>query len=145
MTVHMIKLSVGSESFETLAAFQAQRLAHSKRAGREPALFHATRMVPKRQAELLDGGSIYWVVKGVIQARQRLTCFEDGERADGQTCCLIGLDPKLVAVRPVPRRPFQGWRYLTVEDAPEDLGDGGDDLGRMPPAMRRELADLCLI
>ncbi len=145
MTVHIIKLSVGSESVEQLAEFQAARLRHSKAAGAGARLFHATRMVPKRQDEVLDGGSIYWVIRGTIQARQRIIGFEDGSRADGTSCCLIMLDRELVPVRPTPKRPFQGWRYLKPEDAPDDLGHGGDDISRMPAEMRRDLADLGLL
>ncbi|MEL6872888.1 MAG: DUF1489 domain-containing protein [Pseudomonadota bacterium] len=145
MTVHIIKLSVGCESLEHLAEFQSARLRHQKAAGAGSRLFHATRMVPKRQDEVLDGGSIYWVIRGVIQARQRVVGFEDGTRADGTTCCLIMLHRDLVPVRPTPRRPFQGWRYLKPEDAPEDFGKAGDDVARMPAEMRRNLADLGLL
>ena len=76
------------------------------------------------QAELLDGGSLYWVIKGVIQVRQRLVGFEEGTKDDGSRCCLILLDQQLVPVRPVPRRAFQGWRYFDAADAPPDLGSG---------------------
>ncbi len=145
MTVHMIKLCVGVDSIEDLSAWQKMRLAHGNRVG-DRRLFHATRMIPKRKDELADGGSIFWVMKGVVQVRQRITGFDDGERPDGTRCCLIQLDPKLVPVRPTPRRPFQGWRYLKVEDAPADLAPGAaDDVAQMPAAMRRQLADLGLL
>lgn len=145
MTINIIKLSVGCESVETLAAFQKQRLALGRGIG-DPRLYHGTRMVPKRQAELLDGGSIYWVIKGLIQVRQRLVDIEMATREDGSSVCLFILDPKLVPVRPTPRRPFQGWRYLQPDDAPDDLIDGaGDEVAQMSPAMRRELAELGLL
>jgi hypothetical protein len=71
--------------------------------------------------------------------------FEEGAKADGSRCCLILLDPALAPVRPVPRRAFQGWRYLDAADAPADLGKGGRDVASLPPTMRRELAELGLL
>lgn len=141
MTLHIIKLCVGAEAIEDLAAWQASRYARS--GGR---LVHTTRMVPKQQDAVLDGGSLYWVIKGVIQVRQRIIGFDQGSKEDGTPCCLIVLDRELVLVRPVPRRPFQGWRYLQSDDAPADLGGGeADDTASMPPQMRRELAELGLL
>jgi hypothetical protein len=85
------------------------------------------------------------VIKGLIQARQKLVALDNGSRPDGTPCCLLVLDPKVIPVRPVPRRAFQGWRYLTPPDAPPDLKSGESSLADMPPAMRRQLADLGLI
>ena len=142
----MVKLCVGVEAIEDLARWQKMRLDTTRRETGTGFVFHKTRMVPKRQDELLDGGSIYWVIKGVIQVRQLITRFEDGQRDDGTKCCFIVLDPELVPVRPTPRRAFQGWRYLTVEDAPVDLGAvEGAEFADMPVKMRRELAELCLL
>lgn len=146
MTTHIVKLCVGVDSIEDLAGWQAERLATSVREGGEAEIFHRTRMVPKRQDAVLDGGSLYWVIRGVIQARQKITAFEDGQKDDGTRCCRIILDPELVAVRPTPRRAFQGWRYLEADDAPRDIGRAAsDELAAMPAQMRRELAELCLI
>jgi hypothetical protein len=146
MTIHMIKLSVGSESVQDHAQWQADNRQFWRKVGNEQAVFHATFQTPKRTAELLDGGSLYWVIKGVVQARQRFVGFDEGTKEDGSPCCLLLLDPKIVAVRPMLRRPFQGWRYLEVTNAPPDLGTGPcSDIGELPPAMRRELAALGLI
>lgn len=147
MTLHLLKLCVGAASIEDLAAWQKGRLAAMKKSGAAPRVFHTTFQTPKRQAELLDGGSLYWVVKGSIQVRQRLVGFEEGAKEDGSRCCLLLLDPVLVPVRPVPRRAFQGWRYLEPEAAPADLGRGAaaDGLAQMPPRMRKELAELGLL
>lgn len=147
MTLHILKLCVGATSIEDLAAWQAERLRERAARGAKPRLFHATLQTPRRQAELLDGGSLYWVIKGTIQVRQRLVGFEEGSKEDGSPCCLMLLDPELVPVRPVPRRAFQGWRYLPGDDAPADLGGGGDDadLAAMPADMRRALMELGLI
>ncbi len=145
MPLHLIKLSVGASSVDDLARWQKNRLADQKKAGVKPQLFHATLQSPRREDELLDGGSLYWVIKGVIQARQRLVGFEAGTREDGRKCCLILLDKKLVPVRAQRRRAFQGWRYLSPEDAPADLTNGRNDAGEIPAKMARELAELCLL
>ena len=150
MTLHLIKLSVGTESIEDLAAWQAMRLAEVKagRLGSDPAdgLAHRTWQWPKRGDEIAGKGSIYWVIKGLIQCRQKITGFAEGTRKDGNACCLIQLDPKLVPVRPTPRRAFQGWRYLDGTDAPPDLGSAdGRALGDLTPKMRKELAYLGLL
>ena len=145
MTLHLIKLCVGAASIEELADWQAARAAEQKKAGKKPRIFHTTFQTPKRDAELLDGGSLYWVIKGTVQVRQKLVGFEQGKKSDGTPACLILLDPALVPVRPVPRRAFQGWRYLTSDDAPADLGRGDKHIAALPPKMRRELAELGLI
>lgn len=146
MTVHMIKLSVGSESVDDHAQWQVANRQFWRKVGKCSAVFHTTFQTPKRTADLLDGGSLYWVIKGLIQARQRLVGFDEGKKEDGSPCCLLLLDPEIIPVRPVPRRPFQGWRYFDAADAPPDLGVGQrGDIGELPAAMRRELAALGLI
>ena len=147
MALHIVKLCVGADSIEDLAQWQQGRLAELKKAGiKPPRIFHTTYMTPKRQHEVLAGGSLYWVIKGVIQVRQRLTGFGEGQKADGKPACLLYLDPELVAVRPTPRRAFQGWRYLEAADAPPDLKKGSrDELAAMPAALRKELASLGLL
>lgn len=146
MPLHLIKLSVGCESVDDLAAWQSERLRQMKRDGVKPELFHRTFQMPKRRDELLDGGSIYWVIKGIIQARQRLLDLREGTRENGTPCTLLILDKTLVQVRPTPRRAFQGWRYLSDDDAPNDIASNArDDIAMMPPRMRKELAELGLI
>ncbi len=133
MTVHLLKLSVGSESVESLQDWQEQRLA------REGRLYHMTRQQPRRGEELLDGGSIYWVIKGLILCRQRLIGFDEGVNEAGHAMTLLLLDPELVSVEPRPHRAFQGWRYLRAGDAPRDLS--GTAAG-LPPALAAELRAL---
>jgi hypothetical protein len=146
MALHIIKLCVGATSIEDLADWQKGRLAAQKAAGVNPRLFHTTFQSPKRQADVLDGGSLYWVIKGLVTVRQRLIGFDEGHKDDGKPCCLLLLDKALIPVRPTPRRPFQGWRYLDADDAPPDLRGGArDSVAEMPPAMRKELAGLGLL
>ncbi len=145
MTLNMIKLCVGTESIDDLAAWQKMQRTHTS-AGGKACVYHTTFQFPKRQDDLLDGGSLYWVIKGIIQVRQRLVGFEQGTKEDGTPCCLILLDRALVPVRPAPRRAFQGWRYLEAGDAPPDMSrNKGDQVAQMPAHMRKSLADLGLI
>jgi hypothetical protein len=147
MALHLIKLCVGADSIEDLASWQAERLKQRRQAGeKRPNLFHRTFQTPKRRAELLEGGSLYWVIKGIVQVRQPLLDIAEGHREDGSPCCLLILRNELIAVRPVPRRPFQGWRYLSAAEAPQDLKRGAaSGLSAMPPKLRKELADLGLL
>ncbi len=144
-TLHLIKLCVGAASVAELAAWQAAHRRSKTENGRG-CVTHATFQAPTRQAELLAGGSLYWVIKGVILVRQPIVGFGEGRRDDGSPCCLIQLDPALFAVRPTPRRAFQGWRYLKADDAPPDLrGDDASSVAEMPMGLRRQLAELGLI
>ena len=146
MTIHLIKLCVGADSIADLAEWQKGRLAELRKASKAPRLFHTTRMVPKRQDELLDGGSLYWVIKGLVLVRQRITGFGNGSKLDGTPCCLVYLDHAVIPVRPTPKRAFQGWRYLEAADAPDDLkGAASSGIAQMPPHMRQTLAELGLL
>ncbi len=145
MALHLIKLCVGADSIKDLEDWIGARLKHMKKAGLEPEQFHTTRMLPKRVDEILDGGSLYWVIKGQIAARQEMReirPFIDGE---GISRCHLVLEPKVVAVMPRPCRPFQGWRYLKDEDAPRDLGADGGEVADMPEELRRELREMGLL
>ena len=142
MTIHLIKLCVGCATVEDLAERISWRLGEARRHGRAPEHAHVTRMVPKRIADLLDGGSLYWVVKGSVQVRQRLLDVRPFVDDTGVGRCRLVLEPRLVRTEWRPRRPFQGWRYLEVKDAPRDLRQGkGEEL---PPVLSAELAGLGL-
>ncbi len=138
MALNMIKLCVGAEDIEDQRAWQDRRLAQ------EGEVYHVTRMFPRRAGELLDGGSLYWVIKGVIQVRQRFTDIVPITDAEGIRRCKLVFDPELVATRPQPRRAFQGWRYFLHEDVPPDLAKGAESDG-LPPKMRADLVELGLI
>ncbi len=139
-SLHLIKLCVGAEAVEDLLEWQAARIAEYRAAGEEPLPVHVTRMWPKREAELLDGGALYWVFKGLVLARQRILRLDPREGADGIRRCAIVLDPQVIRTAPAPRRPFQGWRYLPASDAPPDLTGPPGDGPALPPAMAAELA-----
>lgn len=138
MTVHLQKLCVAIESIEQLAERQSLRLK------REGEIVHRTRMAPRRRDEIVDGGSIYWVIKGRVQARQKIRDIEILAVSGTGKRCKIVLDAELVPVRPRPKRAFQGWRYLETADAPPDLQRSAA-AANLPERMRAELAELGLI
>jgi hypothetical protein len=142
MSLNLIKLCVGAESFEDQKSWCEKRLADMEAAGTEVCLFHTTRMVPKRVDELLQGGSLYWVIKGTVQARQKLVDIRPFVDTDGIRRCKLMLGHELVATEWQPRRAFQGWRYLQGEEAPVDL-DASNEAIPMP--LRAELAELGLL
>lgn len=138
--MHLIKLSVGTQSVSHLAEWQGKRLAEKKRNGEEAELMHITRSMPKRAEELLDGGSIYWVIKGWICARQKLVELRAITYND-QPHCGIVYDSEVIHVRPRQHRAFQGWRYLEPKAAPRDLPRGADS----DNALMRDLSELGLL
>lgn len=139
-SLHLLKLSVGTESISDLKSWQARRLGE-QRDGQTPELVHITRHMPKRAEELLDGGSLYWVVNGFVCARQRILALRPLTR-DGIPHCGIVYAPELIRTLPRPHRPFQGWRYLSPSDAPPDLTGDADDF---PETLLRELTQLGLL
>jgi hypothetical protein len=139
-TLHIIKLSVGTTELEDLARWQDYRRQETG----EELNRHLTRNFPRRGAEILEsGGSMYWVIKGVILARQRIVNFEARENTEGERRCAIVLDPELIPTAPRAHRPFQGWRYYKPEDAPPDLADAETDA--LPPELAEELRVLGLL
>lgn len=145
MALHLIKLSVGCDSVEDLRAWIVER-ARQARARKEPKGHnHITRMVPKRAADLLAGGSLFWVIRGVLSCRQELRDVQPFTDEGGVGRCRLVLDPEVVVVQPRPCRPFQGWRYLQAEDAPADLDVAAPGALMMPEPLRRELRELGLL
>lgn len=145
MALHILKLCVGADSIDDLKEWVAERAMLSIAAGLPPQSVHVTRMVPKRVDELLNGGSLYWVIKGQVQARQRLLDIKTFTDTDGIGRCELVLGPEVVETAFQPRRPFQGWRYLASEDAPRDLHAMGSGLSEMPADLKRELSELGLL
>ncbi len=143
MTLHLIKLSVGSESLEGFIAWHKKRLAEKKKRGQKRELMHITRMTPKRKDELLNGGSLYWIIKGYVSVRTPLLDLRPMVR-NGVPHCGLVYKPEFVPVVRRAHRPFQGWRYLDAKDAPPDIRSlkGGKGL---PDALKAELAELGLL
>ena len=137
----MLKLSVGVKEVAQLRAIQALRAAA------DPPLRHQTRMMPKRRVEMLEGGSIFWVIGGFVQVRQRLIDIIEDRWDDGTPCAGLVLDRELVPVEARPVKAFQGWRYLDAASAPPDVAAMRQAAGAeaMPEAMLRELRALCLM
>lgn len=138
MTLNLVKLCVGVSELSELERWIADAAA-----GRDT-LDHVTRMFPKRRDEILKGGSLYWVIRGMILCRQPIVDLEKVVGGDGIERCRIMFAPKIIPVRPVPRRAFQGWRYLEAADSPPDLAKGTGKAG-LSDKMRRELAELGLL
>lgn len=135
--IHLIKLCVGAEKVEDLITWQQARF------GKAHAM-HVTRMAPKRADEVLAGGSLYWVFKGVVLARQRILALDDVMGADGIPRCAIVLNREVVRTEALPRRPFQGWRYFKPEDAPRDLPKGREREEALPRELLAALSEIGL-
>ena len=136
--INLIKLSVGTETVEGLAAWQATKRAQTA----DGLPRHVTRMWPKREAEILAGGSIYWVIKGVLTCRQTILRLDEVIGEDGIRRCAIVSDTELVRVQSALKRPFQGWRYLKPSDTPPDLPKGRESEDPLPVELNRALAEI---
>ena len=139
MSLHLVKLCVGVNELSEMEFW-----ASEARAGRDNS-DHVTRAYPKRESEILPGGSLYWVIRGMILCRQPIAAFEKVQTYDGIMRCRIVFEPTIIAVRPRPRRAFQGWRYLEAFDTPPDLSTTSTLDATMPEQMRRDLAALGLL
>jgi hypothetical protein len=139
--LHLTKLAVGVRDIDHLRELQAERSQTN------PPLRHRTRAFPRRHQEVIDGGSMYWVINGSMLVRQRIVDIIEDHRDNGEACTALLLDRKLVPLAGRPTKPFQGWRYLRPEEAPRDLTIGPRARGEemLPPALRRELKVLCLL
>jgi hypothetical protein len=145
MPLHLIKLCVGCDSVADLEDWIKQKFKEKKRRGQKAEHIHTTRMVPKRAAELTQGGSLFWVIRGQITCRERVLAIRPFTDKDGIGRCRVVLDGKLVLVEPRPRSAFQGWRYLEAKEAPRDLARAAPGAAKMPEQMRRELRELGLL
>ena len=146
MPLHLIKLAVGCESVKELKGWVAERMKTAKKKGLPQRHVHITRMTPKRIEEILAGGSLYWVIRGEIAAREKIVAVEPFRDRDGIGRCRLVMQPKVIAVSPRSMRPFQGWRYFTEDAAPPDLTKAAaGSIATMPEPLRRELRDLGLL
>ena len=146
MTLNLIKLCVGIEDIDHLAHVQSARLNAARSNGEPEVLRHITRNTPRLAAEVLDGGSLYWVIRRVIAVRQPIIGLEGVEREDGRPACAIILANQHIRTVPRRSRAFQGWRYFSMEDAPADLSQGQTMITNdLPPEMAAELRELGLL
>ena len=145
MPLHLIKLAVGCDSVKELKGWVAERMKTAKQKGLPRHHIHITRMTPKRHEEILAGGSLYWVIRGEIAAREKIIAIEPFRDRDGIGRCRLVMQPKVIAVSPRPMRAFQGWRYFMEDAAPSDLGKSAASIAAMPEPLRRELRDLGLL
>ncbi|PCH67624.1 MAG: lysophospholipase [Rhodobacteraceae bacterium] len=137
-SINLIKLCVGAESVESQIAWQATTRALTT----DGLPRHITRMWPKRADELLNGGSLYWVIKGQVQCRQRIVRLDEVIGNDGIRRCGIVFEPEIIRTQSALRRPFQGWRYLRPEDAPPDLPMARSSEDTLPDDLNRALAEI---
>jgi len=137
--LHLTKLAVGARDIDHIRTWQAERVRA------DPPLRHRTRNAPRRRDDVLDGGSIYWVISGTMLARQRIVDIIEDHWDDNTPCTGLVLDPILVPLVGRPTKPFQGWRYLQPDDAPPDMPPlaPARGLDTLPPTLRRELRALC--
>lgn len=148
MSLHLLKMAVGIDSVAHLARVQKARRDARRARGEKPVNWHFTRNFPRRAAQVLDGGSMYWIIRGEIVARQPIIALEEHRRDDGRKRCAIALAVKIIRTQPVAHRAIQGWRYLGPNDAPPDLTaapplpKGAD---RLPDGLARELRELGLL
>ena len=145
MALHLLKLCVGVDTVQELEDWIKMRLKEKRKKGEKPEHIHTTRMVPKRADEIVDGGSLYWVIKGEILCHEKLLAIRPFTDKDGIGRCRLVMDGKVHLVQPRPFRAFQGWRYLEAKDAPRDLDRAAPGARNMPEAMRRELRELGLL
>lgn len=145
MTLHMVKLCVGCDSVAELTEWISVGRAERRRRGLRDEHIHRTRMMPKRVDDIVDGGSMYWVIKGEIKVREAILDLRAVKDESGIGHCDIVLSGELVPVEPRRLRPFQGWRYLPLADAPRDLASFGSGMRTLPPDLARELAVLGLL
>ena len=139
--INLIKLCVGAESVEHLMEWHQD--ARSR--GPDGRIRHVTRMWPKKEEQLLDGGSLFWVIKGVVLARQKILALDEVISADGVRRCAIVLDPELIRTEAMPRRPFQGWRYLIEKDAPKDLPESRANEDALLASLSAALAEIGVV
>src|SRR6201992_2694195 len=145
MPLHILKLAVGCDSVAELKQWIAERIKTAKKNGLPLRHVHTTRMTPKRTEEILSGGSLYWVIRGEIAAREKIIAIEPFRDKDGIGRCRLVMQPKGIGVMPRPMRAFPAGRYFEPTAAPQDLGWAGAGVADLPEPLRRELRDLGLL
>ena len=143
--VNLVKLCVGITNINQLEQLQSMRRGEYVKAGRPPVNIHITRNKPKRSKEIINSGSLYWVIRRQIRVRQKIIRIDDIEDSEGRKKCCLVLDSDLIKTEHRAYRPFQGWRYLEQSDAPADLSNNQKAGSEMPSEMEKELRSLGLL
>ena len=143
--VNLVKLCVGITTINQLEQLQSMRRGEYVKAGRPPVNIHITRNKPKRSKEIINSGSLYWVIRRQTRVRQKIIRIDDIEDAEGRKKCCLVLDSDLIKTEHRAYRPFQGWRYLEQSDAPADLSNNQKAESEMPSEMEEELRGLGLL
>jgi len=144
MTIHLVKIAVGIESIEHLKNVQLERIRRAKELGGDEKLRHLTRNTPRRRNDVLENGSIYWIIKGYIRARQSIKGLEQVIGRNGKSRCAIVLDPSLKKTVLMSHKPIQGWRYMVTQAVPNDLPEEEIE-SSLPSNMAEELRSLGLL
>ena len=139
--LHIIKLCVGAQNVTELYNWQKNRIIFVKKF-EDPVTFIVTRMRPKKEKELLNGGSIYWVFKGLILARQKIIGFDNMIGTDNILRCKIILNSQIILTDSQQKRPFQGWRYFKQEEIPNDRELYSEDKVELPLELQKELSEI---
>ena len=113
--INLKKLAVGINSLEELKDFQILKLKKNNE------ISVKTKNTPKRKPEILDGGSLYWIINNRFAIRQLVIDIRENISYEGKKYCLIILDRKIIQVEKISQRPFQGWRYLKLNNSPKDI------------------------
>lgn len=142
--INLVKLCVGIDSLLHLESYRQSQREQARALGEEEQSIHVTRMWPKREPEILNGGSLYWVIKGVILARQSILRLDERIGNDGIRRCAIVMTPGIIQTQAAVRRPFQGWRYLKPEDSPPDLAPTREQDDELPQELSLALAEIGL-
>ncbi len=147
MALHLLRTGVGIDSVRHIRERQRHYAIFLNDNSDERVGFIHTRFQPKKSNDILKtNGSVYWIIKGYIQCRQRIVGFEEDTEDDGKKFCRILLDPEVIRTESRRHRHIQGWRYLKENDAPKDMDTGIDDgIEDMPEHMIKELQKLGLI
>lgn len=146
MHVNLLRTGVGVDSIEHLAEIQETYRYAIDENGDDIAFF-TTRNMPQRSNELLNGGSVYWIIKRLICVRQIITDIQQTTDDEGQRLCIISMKPQIMMVDPIPHKHIQGWRYLSPDKAPKDIRpyDKNTNTDKLDPQMEKELRELGLL
>ena len=145
MYANFLRTGVGVESIEHL--YEIQHGHRQIKFNGENHAYLFTRRTPTRANDLINGGSVYWIIKRQICARQTIADIQTLKDEDDKPFCHVIMNQQIYLTQPVAHKHIQGWRYLSPEKAPKDIGlftpnNRPDDI---PPELAAELAEAGLL